>query len=178
MGLETIIFAGLTAFKAINSITTANSQAKNITKNATNQAQATIDAGNIAAANKAKEIRAAAARQTVSFLNSGLTLEGSPGAIIDETYTTGATDLAQLSKNYNTSSDNIISAGNAASKQAISAGRSAAIGDIVSGFGSYAGSSSLFSGLTESAGQGLNSLGFGNDAYDLISANDKAMGYY
>jgi len=72
-------------------------------------AKALIAEGNIVSKNKAKEIEYKAASQTVSFLNSGLTLDGTPRNVIDSTYKTGIQDLNQIRKNYNTGAKNIAS---------------------------------------------------------------------
>lgn len=87
------------------------------------EAKAIIAEGNIAASNKAKEVARKAASQQVSFLNSGLTLEGTPMNIIDSTFNTGLEDINQTLSNYNT-----------AAKNKISGGRTAFIGSLASGF--------------------------------------------
>lgn len=116
MGIETAILVGLSVASAISSISTANKAGK-----------ATIREGEIVAANKAKEVKYKAAQLTSSFLNSGLTLEGTPYNVIDSTFNTGLEDIAQITSNYNMKA-----------KSQISEGRSKALSTIVSGFGSYA----------------------------------------
>ena len=155
----TLFMVASTAFKAVSAISNAKSQAKMIAQNATNQAkvnqqnanyqaQANLDAANLASKEKAKQIRYAAARQTTSFLSSGLTLEGTPEAVIGETYDTGLEDLNQISKNASTTNSNLInitnmnnknliSSANAQSKQTVAQGRSEAIGAIANGFSSF-----------------------------------------
>lgn len=159
VGWESLVYAGLTAFKAVSAISNASDQAKAITQNARNQAkaaqqnaqfqaQANLDAANLASKEKAKQIRYAAARQTVSFLSSGLTLEGTPEAVIGETYSTGLEDLTQIAKNANTTNSNLInitntnnrnlfSSANAEAKSVMAQGRSEAIGAIADGFVSF-----------------------------------------
>lgn len=95
-------------------------------------AAALIEQGNIEARNKAKEIQARAASQKTSFLNSGLMLEGTPMNVIESTFNTGAEDLGNLARNYNT-----------AAKNAISKGRSQAISSLV---GSFASAGTTFAG--------------------------------
>lgn len=157
MGIETIIFAALTGLKAISQMNAAEKQAKNAVRE-----------GEIVAKEKAKEIRYKAARQTQSFLSSGLTLEGTAQTILDETFDTGKEDIANIRASYNNKSKNFISAG-----------RTAAIGTIASGFGNaaLAGSAgSMFetagSYLPESASFALNDAGFGNSAYNMLSMKD------
>lgn len=131
MGLETALFIGLNLFSAASQQSAAKKQAK-----------ATIAEGNIVAANKAKEVARRAAAQQVSFLNSGLTLEGTPMNVIESTFNTGLEDINQIGANYNT-----------AAKNQISAGRSAALSTLASSFSSVAmpsiGGSSAFNGITQ-----------------------------
>lgn len=113
MGWETFALLGLKGLQAASQISNANKQAK-----------ATIEQGNIALANKQKDIMRLAGSQQNSFLSSGLTLEGTPLNVIDSTFNSGITDLSQLSKNYNTTARN-----------QISAGRTAALGSLTEGLG-------------------------------------------
>lgn len=157
MGIETILFAAFTGLKAISQMNAAKKQAKQV-----------VQEGEVVAKEKAKQVRYAAARQTSSFLNSGLTLEGTPSVVIGETFSTGLEDINQIRNNYNTKSKNLISAG-----------RQEAISTIV---GSFAGSSmggsmgSMFetagSFAPESFAFGLNKAGFGNTAYDMLEMKD------
>ena len=112
----TIAFVALSAFKATSATSAARKEAK-----------ATIAEGNIVAANKAKEVARKAATQRVSFLNSGLTLEGTPMNVIDSGFAAGLEDINQIRANYNTRA-----------KNQISAGRTSAISALASGFGSAA----------------------------------------
>lgn len=116
MGWETLAFVGLNAVKGEVAISNANKAAK-----------ATIQEGNIALANKSKDISRQAGALTNSFLSSGLTLDGTPRNSIDSIYDTGVDDLNQLSTNYNNKA-----------KSQISAGRTAALEDLASGFGEAA----------------------------------------
>lgn len=124
MGWETLAFVGLNAVKGAVAVSNANKAAK-----------ATIQEGDIAEANKAKDIARQAGALTNSFLSSGLTLEGTPKSSIDSIYDTGVDDLNQISTNYNNKA-----------KSQIAAGRTSAIEDLASGFGEAAfggGSSSI-----------------------------------
>lgn len=135
------------------------------------QAKAVVAQGNVALAEKAKSIRYAAAKQTTSFLNSGLTLEGTPNTVIGETFDTGLLDLKNMSAGYNSQAKNIIG-------QA----RADAIGKIASGFGSAAmGGSmgSMFSTgasyLPDNALFNMNNAGFGNTAYSAFDIKDSRL---
>jgi len=112
MGVTTAIMLGLTTLSAMSSMSNANKEAK-----------AAIAEGNIVAANKAKETKLKAARLQTSFLNSGLTLEGTPMAAIDDTFSTGLADIGQISSNYNNKA-----------KSAINKGRSQALSGFASAF--------------------------------------------
>jgi len=79
--------------------------------NASAEAKATIKEGNIVASNKAKETQLKAAKLQSSFLSSGLTLEGTPGAAAGRACRTGMEDIEQIRSNYNTKAENIISSG-------------------------------------------------------------------
>lgn len=157
MGIETILFAALTGLKAISQMNQAKSQAKSI-----------VAEGNLATKEQAKKTRYAAATQTTNFLNSGITLDGTPNDVIGETFKTGLEDVHNIQSGYNMKA-----------KNAIAAGRSAAISTITSGFaGASLGGSmgSMFetgaSYLPESALYGINSAGGGNFAYDALSLKD------
>lgn len=124
MGLETIAIIGLSLLQANQQMRTAESQAK-----------ATVRQGELAAGEKAKETRLRAARVQSSFLNSGLTLEGTPMMAIQDTFSTGLADVDQIRENANASSKNIISQG-----------RAEALGTIASSVSGSFGSGDLFGG--------------------------------
>ncbi len=198
MGVDPISIAviAMTAFKAVSAVSNAKSQAKSITRNAENQARtnqqnaqyqadANLTAGNLATKERAKEIRAKAARQTTSFLSSGLTLDGTPNSVIGETYSTGLEDLDAIKKNYdttnsnifnitNTNNNNLISQANSQSKQAIAAGRSEAIGAIASGFSGFAGGGSMFGAASSGASSFMGGTGFGTGVDVYKSVNNPA----
>lgn len=144
MGLETIVFASLTALSAASKMSAARDQAKQITRNGQAQADALKVEGELAAKEKAKQIRHAAARQTSSFLSSGITLEGTPMDVLDETYTTGREDIENIGRNYQTSANNVVSNANAQAKNTISSARTEVIGDIAGSFGNSTFGQSLF----------------------------------
>lgn len=129
----TAIFIGLSVFKAANEM-----------KNAKSAAKATVAEGEIVARNKAQEVMRKTASQKVSFLNSGLTLEGTPMNVIESTFNTGLEDINQISGNYNTKAKNQINAGRSAAIESLGSGFSNAAmpgmgnvgGDMAAGFGS------------------------------------------
>lgn len=162
MGIETILFAAFTGLQALSTMMSANAQA-----------DAAVRQGNIAMQEKAKETRYKAARQNVSFLNSGITLEGTPSMVIDETYTTGLADIKQIGNNANATASNYIAEG-----------RTKAIGQIAGAFGNFAAGSggsmvtTAGSYLPDKALFKLNDMGFGNDAFSMMEAKDQRMGIY
>lgn len=158
MGIETILFAALTGLSAISKMNAAEKQAKQ-----------TVREGELVAKEKAKEIRYKVARQTSSFLNSGLTLEGTPNIVIGETFSTGLEDINNIRNNYNTKSKNLISAGRQEAISTIAGGFASAgmgggsMGSMFQTAGSY---------MPESFAYGLNNAGFGNDAYSMLEMKD------
>ena len=159
-GATTALMIGFTALQAVGSI-----------KQSKAQAQAAIAEGNIAAQNKAKETQLKAARLQSSFLSSGLTLEGTPQSVIDDTFNTGLTDLGQIKSNYDNKAKNIISAG-----------RTEALGKLASGFSGvdWGGVGSSVNSVVTTAGSylpdsfayGLNNAGFGKISYDMLAKSD------
>jgi hypothetical protein len=134
MGIETILFAAFTGLSAVSKMS-ANKQAKDVTRNAQAQSASDKAEGELASKEKAKQIRYAAARQTSSFLSSGITLDGTPQDVLNETFTTGLEDIDNIERGYNTRINNTISQANSTSKNIIASARSEVIGDIVGSFG-------------------------------------------
>ncbi len=143
MGIETVLFASLIAVQAISQISNASSSAKIASQNASAKSEALRAEGDIAVAERAKEVRLRAARQTSSFITSGLTLEGTPTNVIDETFEVGIADIENIGANFQTSRRNIISSGDAEAQSINRAGQSATIGTIVSGFSSFGGAGDI-----------------------------------
>ena len=113
---------------------------------AENDAQAVVDRANIDSENKSRETQLRAARQQVSFLNSGITLTGdedTPMSVIQDTFKFGIEDINQITTNANKQSKNIIKAG-----------RSEAIGTLVSTGVSAFGGMSTGGGSANSAFSG------------------------
>jgi hypothetical protein len=101
---------------------------------------------------KAKETRIRAARAQSSFLTSGLTLDGTPMAAIEDIFSTGQEDIDQITSNTNTQTGNIISSG-----------RTQALGTLASSVGGAFGGGNIFGGATVGStlgSQGSISRGF------------------
>lgn len=166
MGIETALIVGMNALSAVGSIQQSKAQAK-----------AAVQEGNIAAQNKAKETKLKAASLQTSFLNSGLTLEGTPMSVIEDTFNTGMQDINQIKSNYDNKAKNIISAG-----------RTEALGKLASGMSGmdFGGMGSSINNLATTAGSYLpdsfayilNSAGYGNMAYDMLEKSDQRNWYY
>ncbi len=97
MGVATALIAGLSLASAVGNFNSSKSQARNTAKQ-----------GAIAAQNRADEIKRLAAKQRVSYLQAGLELEGTPQAVINDTYNTGLEDINEIKSAYNQSSKNIM----------------------------------------------------------------------
>lgn len=131
--------------------------------NAKAQADSIIAEGNIQTKNKAREVMARAGAQRVSFLNSGLTLEGTPTNVIDQTFKTGLEDINQIGANYNNKA-----------KTVVSAARTSAISGLASslgGLGVPGGGGSGGGGFNDQAAYALNNAGFGNTAYNMLDGS-------
>lgn len=62
---------------------------------------------NIKAQNRADDIMALAATQRVRYLSAGLELEGTPQAVITDTYNTGIAEIQAIRDSYNTQISNV-----------------------------------------------------------------------
>ncbi len=134
MGIETAVIAGLGLASAIGQYNQSKSEMKQNTK-----------AGEIAAWRRADEIKRLASKQRVSYLSAGLELEGTPQAVVNDTYNTGIADVLAIRSAYNQKSKNILK-----SAQAQLLGNLAMTG-VTAGFS--AGGGGLFgNGVTEAGG--------------------------
>lgn len=97
MGVATAVIAGLSLASAIGNFNQSKSEARQTAKQ-----------GAIAAQNRADEIKRLAAKQRVSYLQAGLELEGTPQAVINDTYNTGLADINEIKSAYNQRSKNIM----------------------------------------------------------------------
>ena len=148
LGIAAAVVAGLNVASAIGSYNSGKSQARQ-----------TIQAGEIAAQKRADEISKLASRQRVLYLSAGLDLEGTPQAVINDTYNTGIADVREIRASYNQQAKNIIT-----QARANLLGGLAQAG--VSAFNMYnMGSSSLATkDVTDTAGSGGN-VTFTNASY-------------
>lgn len=95
MGVAAVV-AGLGVASAIGNYNQSKSQARQ-----------TIKKAEIDMQNRANEIRALASRQRVSYLQAGLELEGTPNAVITDTYNTGIADVNAIRDSANQTAKNI-----------------------------------------------------------------------
>jgi hypothetical protein len=159
MGIETAIILGLSVASAAGEIRQSEKQAAAVARQ-----------GELEAKNKAKDVRLNVARQTASFLNSGLELEGTPMASIQGMYKTGLKDVNQIRENTNIQTRNIISQGQSAAMSTLA--------QAGMGYAGGVGLEKIGSAVTENVAYGMNNLGFGNEAYDLLQASDIRNGFY
>lgn len=143
MGIETIVLVGLSLAAAGQNI-----------KQAEKEAEAIKGRGEIETKEKAKETKLKAARAKVSFINSGLTLEGTPTFSINEIFDTGIEDIEQIRSNRTVQARNVLSkARNDAISSVVSTATTAT--GIGAGFGASSGPSvstsagNLFKGFSQ-----------------------------
>lgn len=150
MGLETVLILGLAAFQADQAI-----------KQGDAEADAVIEQTNLENKERLKRTRALAGSQKVSFLNSGLTLEGSPMSVIQNTFDTGIEDIELASRNAERTAKNIqSSARTKAISTLVQAGASAGMGSF--GGNSQGGSAFSGDGFFGSQGTVSRTIEFGN----------------
>lgn len=90
MGSPFDIIAGVAGvFQSIGQYNQAKSNARALAKE-----------GKITAINRAREIEATASTQRVSYLNSGLEMEGTPAAVIADTHQIGREDVSAINSSY------------------------------------------------------------------------------
>lgn len=142
MGIETAIIIGLTVGSGLMKADAAIRKSES-------DANAAVDQADLAAENKGKEVRLKAARQQVSFINSGLTLDGTPMSVIQSTFNVGLEDIDQIQTN-----------AQRVAKNSLKAGRSAAIGSL------FDTASSVVGGIDFGGGSGdVLSGGTGTDTF-------------
>lgn len=153
MGVGAAVVAGLSLASAVGNYNASKSEARNVVKQ-----------GNIAMDRRADEIKALAAKQRVSYLQAGLELEGTPQAVISDTYNTGIEDVNAIRESTNQQSKNIITKA-----------RAKLLGDIAKtavsawsmGAGSGASSFSASSGAVSSGGEWVGTTQDGLNIFDL-----------
>ncbi len=95
MGTAALIVGGLQLAKGIGEYNQAKSSAR-----------ATANQGRIAIENRKKEIQSLVAKQKIGYLQSGIELEGTAQAVIQDTYTTGQEDISAIGSAYSKSIKN------------------------------------------------------------------------
>lgn len=96
MGIETaLIVGGLQLASSIGQYNQAKSDARTTAKE-----------GAIAINNRKREIQQVAAKQKIGYLQSGVELEGTAQAVMQDTYNTGIQDVNAISSSYNQSIKN------------------------------------------------------------------------
>ena len=88
-GIFSIISGAASAVQSAANYSTARKNAKIMAKEQ-----------GIVAQNRAREIESIAATQRVSYLNSGLEMEGSPAAVIADTHRIGREDIDAINSSY------------------------------------------------------------------------------
>ena len=103
MGIETaVIVGGLSLAKGVGEYNQAKSAAR-----------ATAREGAIAVENRKKEIQNLVARQKIGYIQSGVELEGTPQAVMQDTYNTGIADMEAIAGSYNQRIKNSLTAARA-----------------------------------------------------------------
>lgn len=154
MGWETVAMLGIKAFTASQEISQGKKEAK-----------ALVEQGNIASENSAQATQRKAATQTVSFLNSGLMLEGTPKNVISATFTAGLKDLGQIRSNYNNAAKNAITAARTKALEGLASG-------FTSAFGSIGGTTGPLDALGKSTGTILNGGASGDIPFGSTDLGD------
>lgn len=103
MGLETaILIGGLQLAKGVGEYNQAKSGAR-----------ATARQGEIAVENRKKEIQNLVAKQKIGYIQSGVELEGTAQAVMQDTYNTGIADMEAIAGSYNQNIKNSLKAARA-----------------------------------------------------------------
>lgn len=103
MGLETaILIGGLSLAKGVGEYNQAKSGAR-----------ATARQGEIAVENRKKEIQNLVAKQKIGYVQSGVELEGTAQAVMQDTYNTGIADMEAIAGSYNQNIKNSLRAARA-----------------------------------------------------------------
>lgn len=107
MGVEAIIIGTLAVASAAASVTGGVMQYQQ----GKDQAKAAARQGDILAAQSEKKTLKLASAQKASFLSSGLTLDGTPQDVLEETFTLGKEDIGQIKDYYGQTAKNAYSTG-------------------------------------------------------------------
>jgi len=174
MGIETALLIGTLVSAAgavvggIQARGAAEQQASDTRAEATRQANLRQQEREQQARAEARENIALEKRQKLSFLKSGVSLEGSPLLLLAETRRKGTENVAAILKTGQTEATSLLRAGTFQSNQLKSRGRQALIGGLTKGVGTAAGGFSGFSGFGgQISGGGGGSIG-GSIGGDLL----------
>lgn len=149
MGLE----AALAVFQVVGGIQAqreSNKQAANVRAEAARQSRLAREEAERQARAEARENIELEKRQKLSFLKSGVALEGSPLLLMSETRREGQENVGNILESGRTRQESILRSGQLQSDQLRSSGRQAFIGGLT-GAGSTA------------SGGGFGSFGFGSN---------------
>lgn len=153
MGVAAAVYVGLSAASAIGSYNQSKSQARQA-----------IREGEIAMQNRADEIRSLAAKQRVSYISAGLELEGTPQAVITDTYNKGIADVNAIRDSANQTSKNILTAARA---KLLGDMAKTVVGAYSMGAGGGANAFSASKGAMASGGRYIGTTQSGLNAFDL-----------
>jgi len=144
--MATAVILALTAFSAYSGMQTAQEQAKAEVSQANLNNQAAVEQGDLENAERAKRTRALAGQQKVSFLNSGLTLDGTPQFALNQTFQTGIDDINLATRNTQRAAKATSARANSSASSIIGNARSQAISSLASvGVGAAGGPSGVAS---------------------------------
>lgn len=120
-------------------------------KNADSQASAVRQATQAQVNERARQAKKLMSQQKASFLKSGVYFEGTPEAMIDETYNTSVDDINAMIADVNTQESNLSSSGNSGLFSGILGG----IGNAALSYFGAKGFGNLFGGSAASGSSGL-----------------------
>lgn len=164
MGWETVAMIGFQALSAGNSMNQADSVAA-----------AQAREGEIKAKSTADDTLRAAGKLTTSFLQSGITLEGGPQTVLSMAFKKGNTDINRIAANADAAAENTVSTARTKALQSLAGSMG---GSFMSSVGGEDVFSSAGSYLPDDAIYGLNDLGFGDSAYNMMAKSDARAGGY
>lgn len=163
MGIELLVLAGLTMGAAHLKGKQQQSQYEDQAEIYAQQANAVAAEGALKARERSRQIAKLGSQQKTSFLQSGVTLQGTPMNVLSDTYKTGREDIDLLKKNYEAKTGSLIAQANQSLKTgrssyqqsllsgAMSVGTMAVMGGIGGASGASGGASS-FSASSQSMG--------------------------
>lgn len=158
LAIAAAVVAGLNVASAIGGYNSAKSQARQTIKQGEREAQ-----------NRADEIMKLASRQRVLYLHAGLELEGTPQAVVNDTYNTGIADVKAIRAAYNQQAKNIITQARANLLGGLAKAGTSLMGSM-SGAGAAAGAGSSVIDVIGTAASGGN-VAFTNASYGGLNSS-------